>query len=401
MSPAIVFGAGDAGAFAARVLAQSFAVLLPTWLLLRLAGRNRPAARYTVALCGLLSALTSPAIAASVSHAGTGPLPAASASAGRAASEQSLAAPSSGASLPGASNQDAAPGTEREIELLILLVWAGGTTAALAGLLRRWRMTASLCCDAQPFPADRLARLLPEIRAVVGDRRALPPVLLSPRVGRPVALGVLRPVVLVPVYCAEELTDRELRDVLVHEFAHVIQAHLPLGFGRAVIQALFWPNPLVHVVGRELSRACEELSDNVVLRCTEAPGYARTLLRVAELKTDREEERLAPASSDGAPDLRPGRNWRWPAWPGRRWKLIDRVDGLLDAARERSTRPHFGKFAATAMLLLAPGVSMAGIRTAARTPARPMVSRIHATRRESGGLAPRRADFRAATEGKR
>jgi len=149
------------GTIAVRVLAPSFAVLLPTWLLLRMAGRNRPAARYSLALCGLLSALTSPAIAAGVDHVGAGhpSAPAAvTAPTGTAIADQT---PGSAVASPGAlavsvAHPAASRGLEGDFQLLILLVWLGGATVALTGLYRRCRVTASLCSQAQPFPADRL-----------------------------------------------------------------------------------------------------------------------------------------------------------------------------------------------------------------------------------------------------
>ena len=45
----------------------------------------------------------------------------------------------------------------------------------------------------------------------------LPPIAASPRLAVPVALGVIRPLVVLPDRPVEGLTPTALRDVLVHE----------------------------------------------------------------------------------------------------------------------------------------------------------------------------------------
>ena len=71
-------------------------------------------------------------------------------------------------------------------------------------------------------PAPRGARRGLLLLAVLGVA-ALPPVVTSPKVRAPVAAGLLRPWIILPMGLAESLASDSLRDVLVHECAHVVR----------------------------------------------------------------------------------------------------------------------------------------------------------------------------------
>ena len=79
------------------------------------------------------------------------------------------------------------------------------------------------------------------------------------------------------------VSDNELRDVLVHELAHLERGDQRIVLLETLAGALYWPIVPVHGVNRELRRACEEVCDNVVLAGRDAIAYGETLLHVAEL----------------------------------------------------------------------------------------------------------------------
>ncbi len=83
---------------------------------------------------------------------------------------------------------------------------------------------------------------------------------------------------------------------------------------------LFWPHPLVHLLNRDFARAQEEVCDNYVLRLGNAPRYARTLLELSDLLFDTPTESMALGLFHC------------------RWRLEDRIAGLLDKRRTNMTR---------------------------------------------------------------
>jgi galactose mutarotase-like enzyme len=72
--------------------------------------------------------------------------------------------------------------------------------------------------------------------------------------------------VVLPQALAATLTAPELRDVLIHECAHVLRRDTLVGVLPRLAAALYWPHPLVHHMNSQLARAREEVCDNFVLR---------------------------------------------------------------------------------------------------------------------------------------
>jgi bla regulator protein blaR1 len=82
----------------------------------------------------------------------------------------------------------------------------------------------------------------------------------------PLLLGLLRPVIVVPGDFEERYTARERTLILAHEEVHLARGDVIANLLSAVLQCLFWFNPLIHLcVGR--FRFDQELAcDDVVLR---------------------------------------------------------------------------------------------------------------------------------------
>ena len=173
---------------------------------------------------------------------------------------------------------------------------------------------------------------------------ALPPVVTSSKVRAPVTIGLLRPWVILPEGLAESLASDSLRDVLVHECAHVVRHDAWVGLLQRLVGVFFWPHPLVHYASGQLTRAREEVCDNHVLRCGDARGYARTLLALTE--------QCLPMNG-----VRPGLGLL-----GARWRLADRVAGLLDSRRIPMTRTTFRLKIAVGILLIGTGLAAASVR---------------------------------------
>ncbi len=163
----------------------------------------------------------------------------------------------------------------------LTLQWAIGALAVFARLAAGWRLVEALSRSTRMIDPVRHGPVLERVRTALGIA-ALPPVLTSPTVCAPVAVGLLSPRVIVPEGLAESLESDSLRDVLFHECAHVIRLDAWVGLLQRLAGTLFWPHPLVQYANGQLTRAREEVCDNHALRCGDAPGYARTLLALTE-----------------------------------------------------------------------------------------------------------------------
>jgi beta-lactamase regulating signal transducer with metallopeptidase domain len=147
-----------------------------------------------------------------------------------------------------------------------------------------------LCRTARSAPAGLLAQL----REIQGNRTRLPRLLLSSRIHNAVALGILRPTILLPSALAEQADENSLRAVLAHELAHIRNRDLwLLGLMRGLLIVLF-PHPLYWMIRRLIRDSQEALADAVAAQSREN-DYAEGLVAWMRQVTNPAPVRVAAA----------------------------------------------------------------------------------------------------------
>jgi len=167
----------------------------------------------------------------------------------------------------------------------------------------------------------RLALGLWNLRALRAAHRALDPRSLDPGLERtlnefrhsrkvslaltrqvsvPVAIGFLKPMILLPAWTMSELTPEELNSILIHELAHLARWDDWTNLGQKIIRALLFFHPIVWWIDHQLSfereMACD---DHVVSRLENPRSYAECLVAVAEKSLLRRGLGLAQAAVRG------------------------------------------------------------------------------------------------------
>ncbi len=251
--------------------------------------------------------------------------------------------------LPGNPSAPSFPDLLRALGGGAMVIWPLGMALLLARWCHGLCLVARLRRTAQPLDCMPMAGLLQKVRQVLGAAK-LPPMATSEGLDLPVMVGLVRPLVILPENVQQTLDEQKLADVLVHECAHAVCRHQVVGLLQRLAALLFWPHPLVHLLNRELSRAREEVCDNYVIRRGDAPRYARTLLELSELLVG-----VSPK----------------PAALGLfhcRWRLEDRIAGLLDRRRKTMTGVNRWTVGLSAILLLAIAGFVASMRVARAGP---------------------------------
>jgi beta-lactamase regulating signal transducer with metallopeptidase domain len=264
------------------------------------------------------------------------------------ASETALVAPINVSKVSNISNIAAPADPWRAVGGSLYLALIIGIFFLLLRLLHGIYGLARLRRGAAPLNSPRMTAVLDAVRHALGFDK-LPPILTSPLAPGPAAAGILLPCVLLPEGLIEKLDDRQLRDVLIHECAHLLRRDPLIGLLQRLAGAFFWPHPLLPYFNRRLTRAREEVCDDYVLRAGDAPAYARTLLMLSE------DGVRIPLAAPGLIDPN--------------WKLEDRVAGLLDPRRTPVTRVHPLTFACLAATRLA-ACTAGAVVCAGREPAK-------------------------------
>jgi uncharacterized protein (TIGR03435 family) len=166
------------------------------------------------------------------------------------------------------------------------------------------------------------------LRRIVSRSKSLRPTCLleSRDVVTPVAVGVLRPFVILPVGW-RDWSAHTKRAVLAHEFAHLRRRDTLVAALARLVKCLFWFHPVAWWVSRKTSDLAELACDAVALqRVGDPAGYSRVLVEFAT-SVRRTGQRVALPGLAIAPGSRMG-------------DRIDEVFELSGGTMQRLARPN-------------------------------------------------------------
>lgn len=153
---------------------------------------------------------------------------------------------------------------------LLLASWMAGIAWSLARLLIAHAGVRGIVAASRRSPALENAH-----------RTLLPAgveILVSTRFG-PAAIGILRPRIILPHDMAIALPANALRAVLLHEASHHRRRDVLVLLVQRLVEAVFWWNPLVRLLGTASDAAREVACDIRAARAYGAPTeYAEALL---------------------------------------------------------------------------------------------------------------------------
>jgi beta-lactamase regulating signal transducer with metallopeptidase domain len=350
---------------AVNVLVQITAIILTAWLLARVGYRWNAAWRHTIFVVALLCVLASPLLSwvmqangiALLTLRNSAPAVHVQISAVRTSESRAVAmrtqelrvarpielkAQNLGQVLPPESRlAHSLPNILRACGGFVVLIWLMGMAFHLARWCHGLYLIAALRREVRPLDCEPMAEMMRQVRQAVGAAR-LPLMATSAGLDRPIMVGLIRPLVILPEDALRTLPKPELADILIHECAHAVCLHHVVALLQRVATMLFWFHPLVHLMNRELARAREEVCDNYVLRRSDAARYARTLLELSQLLVDTSPRRTALG-----------------LFPYR-WSLEDRVADLVDRRRRIMVRVNRWASAALSTIFLFLAILIAG-----------------------------------------
>jgi beta-lactamase regulating signal transducer with metallopeptidase domain len=193
--------------------------------------------------------------------------------------------------------------------LLGVAIFAGRLSAGAIGVLR-------LRQKLLPLPLDLAANVERLGRRLQID--AMPLVFLSRRVTEAMAVGVLRPLVLIPAAWATEMPLEMLEAVIAHELAHLRRRDLWVNLLQRVAETVLFYHPAVWWLSHRLRQERELCADELAVAATgRRLEYAEALEQVARLR----QADVGPAL---AAFMRGGKNMR----------LLERVRNVLGLGAE-------------------------------------------------------------------
>ncbi len=101
---------------------------------------------------------------------------------------------------------------------------------------------------------------------------------VNPLVSSPLLIGFFHPCIVLP---SADISEKDFRYVILHELTHYKRRDMFYKWLVQVTVCLHWFNPLVYLMSREVTKACEFSCDEAVVAkmgCDHAQDYGKTLL---------------------------------------------------------------------------------------------------------------------------
>lgn len=109
---------------------------------------------------------------------------------------------------------------------------------------------------------------------------------ISGHVQGPLAMGIVRSLIILPTSAVMSLTPEQLESVLAHEFEHVRRADYFWNLIQTTVETLFFFHPAVWWLGSRLRQQRELCCDDAAVRaCADPLLYATALLRLEERRS--------------------------------------------------------------------------------------------------------------------
>jgi|GEM_PF-3366076 len=221
---------------------------------------------------------------------------------------------------------------------IVMLVWILGCCVGVLGVIRGFWNLRKIARRARPVTLGYQTEQVCQILGI----ESLPKIASSTSISGPMVAGIVQPVILLPTKLINVLSENELRNVLLHETAHVLRRDQIITLLQRMMGVLFWLHPMIRILNHQLARAREEICDNYVLSAVGPVDYGQTLFRVCELMP----QQRVLAGSIGMLNVN--------------WKLEDRISDLLDTRRNSTVKLRFAvagviAFCAVCLVVLVSG----------------------------------------------
>ncbi|HEY8996886.1 MAG TPA: M56 family metallopeptidase [Edaphobacter sp.] len=179
-------------------------------------------------------------------------------------------------------------------------IWLAGVMTLSVRLFGGWMAVRRLQASTKaPAPQAVYAAFL-RLAGSMGVTRRVD-LLICQRIAGPVAIGILRSVIILPAAALSHLSPEQLEVVIAHELAHIRRADYLWNMLQTMMETLFFFHPAVWWLGnrtRQLRELC--CDDEAVAACGDPMVYATALLQLEEQRALRLRLAMAFHGSTGS-----------------------------------------------------------------------------------------------------
>lgn len=157
------------------------------------------------------------------------------------------------------------------------VLWLAGVLLGILRLVVGGRIVFNIVSNAKEVRADPVGV---DVRKLLLDHQIR--LYESDQINSPLAIGVGRRSVILPVGFLSQFGSSSVGRALVHEAAHIIRHDQYWLLIQRFIGVVLWPHILVHLLNRAIDETREDVCDNFVLQYYRAVDYSRDLLQMSQ-----------------------------------------------------------------------------------------------------------------------
>ena len=162
----------------------------------------------------------------------------------------------------------------------VVAAWFTGVAACSIRLAAGWHVTRRLLQSSTAPASHYVAEIFEHMLGRLDLARPVR-LLVSARIDSPVAVGWLRPAVLLPVKALTGLDESQLRAVLAHELAHIRRHDFAVNLLQRCVESLLFYHPAVWWLSARIRAEREHCCDDLAVHvCGDPLTYARALVEL-------------------------------------------------------------------------------------------------------------------------
>jgi hypothetical protein len=163
----------------------------------------------------------------------------------------------------------------------LALLWLGGMAAMLARAGSFVAEAQNLRRGSRPLENEAVMQLVEEARRKLGLIRRVQ-VLVTERLTSPAVMGLVTPVLLLPLSVVTAMPMGQIQLILLHELAHIRRRDYLVNLCQLLTESVLFFNPALWWISRQIRQEREACCDAMAVALAGEPlQYARTLAEVA------------------------------------------------------------------------------------------------------------------------
>jgi bla regulator protein blaR1 len=166
--------------------------------------------------------------------------------------------------------------------MIISTVWASGLLFGISRFVYNRNVLSKYKASGLPCTDDTILTNMEAIGKNLGIKRKVC-LMVSSLVDSPMTVGFLKPIIYLPLGLISGFNSNELDTILLHELSHIKRNDYVLNLFLVIIETIFFFNPFVILLVKDLRNEMEYVCDDEVLERHNEISYAKALIKLQEI----------------------------------------------------------------------------------------------------------------------